>query len=47
MSGVWERAKPIYLALLLAILSWVAIQALAELTHVLLILFVSSCSQPR
>ena len=41
MSGVWERAKPIYLALLLAILSWVAIRALAELTHVLLILFVS------
>ena len=41
MSGVWDRAKPIYLALLLAILTWVALQALAELTHVLLILFVS------
>jgi predicted PurR-regulated permease PerM len=41
VSGVWERAKPIYLALLLAILTWVAIQALGELTHVLLILFVS------
>jgi predicted PurR-regulated permease PerM len=41
VSGVWERAKPIYLALLLAILTWVAIRALSELTHVLLILFVS------
>lgn len=41
MSGVWERAKPIYLALLLALLTWVALRALAELTHVLLILFVS------
>lgn len=41
MSGVWERAKPIYLALLLALLTWVAFRALAELTHVLLVLFVS------
>jgi predicted PurR-regulated permease PerM len=41
VAGVWERAKPIYLALLLAILSWVALQAVSELTHVLLIVFVS------
>jgi predicted PurR-regulated permease PerM len=41
VAGVWERAKPIYLALLLAILSWVALRALAQLTHVLLLLFVS------
>jgi predicted PurR-regulated permease PerM len=41
VQSVWDRAKPIYLALLLALLTWVALQALAELTHVLLILFVS------
>lgn len=41
MQSVWERAKPIYLALLLAILTWVALRALAQLTHVLLLLFVS------
>jgi predicted PurR-regulated permease PerM len=41
VGGVWERAKPIYLALLLAILSLVALRALAQLTHVLLLLFVS------
>jgi predicted PurR-regulated permease PerM len=41
VQSVWDRAKPIYLALLLALLSWVALQALAELTHVLLIVFVS------
>lgn len=41
VQSVWERAKPIYVALLLALLTWVALQALAELTHVLLILFVS------
>jgi predicted PurR-regulated permease PerM len=41
VQSVWDRAKPIYLALLLALLTWVAIQALAELTHVLLIVFVS------
>ena len=41
MQSVWDRAKPIYLALLLALLSWVALSALAELTHVLLIVFVS------
>jgi predicted PurR-regulated permease PerM len=41
VAGVWDRAKPIYLALLLALLTWVALQALAELTHVLLIVFIS------
>lgn len=41
VQSVWERAKPIYLALLLALLTLVAFRALAELTHVLLILFVS------
>jgi predicted PurR-regulated permease PerM len=41
VQSVWERAKPIYLALLLAILTWVALRALAQLTHVLLLLFVS------
>ena len=41
MQSVWDRAKPIYLALLLALLSWVALKALAELRHVLLIVFVS------
>ena len=41
MQSVWDRAKPIYLALLLALLSWVALKALAQLTHVLLIVFVS------
>src|ERR687891_255320 len=41
MESVWDRAKPIYLALLLALLTWLALRALAELTHVLLILFVS------
>jgi predicted PurR-regulated permease PerM len=41
VQSVWDRAKPIYLALLLALLTWVAIRALAELTHVLLIVFVS------
>jgi putative permease len=41
VQSVWERAKPIYLALLLALVSWVALQALARLTHVLLLLFVS------
>ena len=41
MESVWERAKPIYVALLLALLTWVALKALAELTHVLLIVFVS------
>jgi predicted PurR-regulated permease PerM len=41
VSDVWDRAKPIYLALLLALLTWLAFQALAELTHVLLLLFVS------
>jgi predicted PurR-regulated permease PerM len=41
VASVWERAKPIYLALLLAILTWIAFRALAQLTHVLLILFVS------
>ena len=41
MQSVWERAKPIYVALLLALLTWVGLQALAELTHVLLIVFVS------
>jgi predicted PurR-regulated permease PerM len=41
VQSVWDRAKPIYLALLLALLTWVALRALAELTHVLLIVFVS------
>jgi predicted PurR-regulated permease PerM len=41
VQSVWDRAKPIYLALLLALLSWVALRALAQLTHVLLIIFVS------
>jgi predicted PurR-regulated permease PerM len=41
VQSVWERAKPIYVALLLALLTWVGLQALAELTHVLLILFVA------
>jgi predicted PurR-regulated permease PerM len=41
VGGAWERAKPIYLALLLAILTLIAFRALAELGHVLLILFVS------
>jgi predicted PurR-regulated permease PerM len=41
VQTVWERAKPIYVALLLALLTWVVLQALAELTHVLLLLFVS------
>jgi predicted PurR-regulated permease PerM len=41
VQSVWERAKPLYLALLLALLSWVALRMLAELTHVLLIIFVS------
>jgi predicted PurR-regulated permease PerM len=41
VPSVWERAKPIYLALLLALLTWVALQALADLTHVLLVMFVS------
>jgi len=41
VQSAWEKAKPIYLALLLAILTWVVLQALGKLTHVLLILFVS------
>jgi predicted PurR-regulated permease PerM len=41
VQSVWDRAKPIYLALLLALLSWVALRMLAQLTHVLLIIFVS------
>jgi predicted PurR-regulated permease PerM len=41
VQSIWDRAKPIYLALLMALLTWVLLQALAELTHVLLILFVS------
>jgi predicted PurR-regulated permease PerM len=41
VQSVWDRAKPIYLALLLALLSWVALQALSRLTHVLLIVFIS------
>jgi predicted PurR-regulated permease PerM len=41
VPSVWERAKPIYVALLLALLTWVALQALADLTHVLLLVFVS------
>ena len=41
MQPVWDKAKPIYVALLLAILTWIALQALGRLTHVLLILFVS------
>ena len=41
MQSVWERAKPIYVALLLALLTWMAIQALGRLTHVLLIVFVA------
>ena len=41
MTSVWERAKPIYVALLLALLTWVALRALADLTHVLLLVFVS------
>jgi predicted PurR-regulated permease PerM len=41
VQSAWDKAKPIYLALLLAILTWLAFQALGELTHVLLILFVS------
>jgi predicted PurR-regulated permease PerM len=41
VQSVWERAKPIYVALLLALLTWVALQALAELKHVLVILFIS------
>ena len=41
MQSVWDKAKPIYVALLLAILSWIALQALGRLTHVLLIVFVS------
>jgi predicted PurR-regulated permease PerM len=36
-----RRALPIYVALLLALLSWVALLALARLEHVLLILFIS------
>jgi putative permease len=41
VASTWERAKPIYVALLLALLTWVAIQALADLSHVLLLLFIS------
>jgi len=41
VQSVWERAKPIYVALLLALLTWIVLQALADLTHVLLVLFVS------
>jgi len=41
VQSVWERAKPIYVALLLALLTWVVLQALADLTHVLLVVFVS------
>ena len=41
MQSVWDKAKPIYVALLLAILTWIALQAIGRLTHVLLILFVS------
>ena len=41
VASTGERAKPIYVALLLALLTWVALQALADLSHVLLILFVS------
>ncbi len=41
VASVWDKAKPIYVALLLAILTWIALQALGRLTHVLLILFVS------
>ena len=41
MQPVWDKAKPIYVALLLAILTWIALQALGRLTHVLLIIFVS------
>jgi predicted PurR-regulated permease PerM len=41
VRSTWDRAKPIYVALLLALLTWVALRALAELTHVLLIVFVS------
>jgi len=41
VRSVWDKAKPIYVALLLAILTWIGFQALGRLTHVLLILFVS------
>jgi predicted PurR-regulated permease PerM len=41
VQSVWDRAKPIYLALLLALLSWLALRMLAELSHVLLIVFIS------
>ncbi|HJV29950.1 MAG TPA: AI-2E family transporter [Gaiellaceae bacterium] len=41
MQSVWDKAKPMYVALVLAILTWIALQALGRLTHVLLILFVS------
>jgi predicted PurR-regulated permease PerM len=41
VQSVWDRAKPIYVALVLALLTWVGLKALAELTHVLLIVFVS------
>ena len=41
MQSAWDKAKPIYVALLLAILTWIALQALGRLTHVLLIIFVS------
>ncbi len=41
MQSAWDKAKPIYVALLLAILTWIALQALGRLTHVLLIIFIS------
>lgn len=41
MQSVWQRAAPIYLALLLALLTWVALRALAGLGHVLFVLFAS------
>ena len=41
MQSAWDKAKPIYVALLLAILTWIALQALGRLTHVLFIIFVS------
>ena len=40
-GSVWQRAAPIYVALLLAILTAFAILVLIELEHVLVILFIS------
>jgi predicted PurR-regulated permease PerM len=40
-GSVWQRAAPIYTALLLALLTYFALRALIELEHVFVILFIS------